>query len=231
MRIFSLMHVAFEDAANLGVWAKERGHTVEAVPLYTGQMPPEIGEVDAVFVMGGPMNIYEEAAYPWLVAEKRFLKACIEQGKIVVGVCLGGQLIADVLDGNVSRNAHKEIGWYEVTRTSTPSELVDGMLPERFWAFHWHGDTFSVPPGAVHLASSTACPNQAFLYDGRVLGLQFHLEYSRDSIEAMLVHCADELAGGRFVQSAEQIRQGYHYLPHTQSLLWTMLDRLFIPLG
>jgi len=71
MRIISLMHVAFEDAANLGVWAKERGHTVEAVHLYAGQRPPKIEKVDAVFVMGGPMNIYEEAAYPWLAEEKR----------------------------------------------------------------------------------------------------------------------------------------------------------------
>ncbi len=227
MRIISLMHVAFEDAANLGVWAEERGHTVEAVHLYAGQIPPELCKTDAVFVMGGPMNIYEEAAHPWLAAEKQFIKSCIEQRKLVVGVCLGGQLIADVLGGKVTRNAHKEIGWYEVRRTAPPTGPADGMLPERFWAFHWHGDTFSIPPGAVHIASSQACPNQAFLYDGRVLGLQFHLEYSQDSIEAMLVHCADELAGGRFVQSAEQIRQGYRYLPQIQTLLWTMLDRLF----
>jgi GMP synthase-like glutamine amidotransferase len=94
MQIVSLMHVPFEDAANLGVWADRRGHTVEAVRLYAGQALPTAGAVDAVFVMGGPMNIYEDAEHPWLAAEKRFLAECGEAGKIIVGVCLGAQLLA-----------------------------------------------------------------------------------------------------------------------------------------
>jgi GMP synthase-like glutamine amidotransferase len=183
--------------------------------------------VDAVFVMGGPMNIYEEAEHPWLRAEKTFLKTCIDQGKFLVGVCLGAQLLADVLGGKVTRNRHKEIGWHEVARTAAAAASpLAKALPERFWAFHWHGDTFALPPGAVHLAASQACPNQAFLVGRRVLGLQCHLEYTRDSIEAMLDHCGDELTDGPFIQSPERIRGGYQHLPQTRTLLCTLLDQL-----
>ena len=227
MQWFSLMHVPFEDAANLGVWAAERGHTVQPVHLYAGQPLPPINQVDGVFVMGGPMNIYEEAEYPWLKAEKAFLKSCIEQNKYIVGVCLGAQLIADVLGGRVTGNPHKEIGWYEATSTpaaaSTPFSTV---LPPRFWAFHWHGDTFAIPPGAVHLAETQACRNQAYLYGNRILGLQFHLEYTQKSIEAMLGHCANELTDGPYIQSADSIRQGLTYVPQTKKLLCKWMDEL-----
>lgn len=226
MRIAVLMHVPFEDAANLGVWARQRGHTIEAVHLYAGQTLPAAETIDAAFVMGGPMNINEEAAYPWLKDEKIFLKTCIEQGKILVGVCLGAQLLADVLGGKVTRNPHKEIGWFEVTQTAAGSPMSE-VLPERFWAFHWHGDTFAVPPGATHLASTAACANQAFLYGNRVLALQCHLEYTADSIEKMLTHCADELTDGTFIQTPAQIRAGYRHLPDNQTLLWKLLDELF----
>ena len=228
MQILSLMHVPFEDAANLGVWAAQRGHTVEAVHVYAGQALPAAGDVDGVFVMGGPMNIYEQAEHPWLAAEKCLLAECVEAGKILLGVCLGAQLLADVLGGKVMQNAQKEIGWYEVTRTEAAgrSPLAD-VLPERFWAFHWHGDTFAIPPGATLLASSQACANQAFLYGDRILGLQFHLEYTADSIEKMLTHCADELTDGPHIQPATRIRDGYNHLSCTQTLLWNLLDRLF----
>ncbi len=228
MRIVSLMHVPFEDAANLGVWAKQRGHSVEAVHLYAGQPLPTATVVDAVFVMGGPMNIYEEAEHPWLAAEKRFLAECVEAGKIIVGVCLGAQLLADVLGGKVTRNAHKEIGWYEVARTDAAAQSpLSDVLPERFWAFHWHGDTFAMPPAATHLASSAACANQAFLYGNHVLGLQFHLEYTADSIEQMLTHCANELENIPFIQPPAQIRTEYRHLPKTKNLLDNLLDGLF----
>ena len=227
MRIVSLMHVAFEDAANLGVWAAERGHTVEAVHVYAGQALPAVGQFDGVFVMGGPMNVDEEAAYPWLAAEKRFLAECLDAGKMLVGVCLGAQLIAGVLGGTVTQNACKEIGWYDVFRADTAEEsIVAEVLPERFWAFHWHGDTFSIPTGALRLAGSAACENQGFSYGRRVLGLQCHLEYSVDSIEKMLIHCAEELVGGPFIQTTGQIREGYVRLPDAKALLWRLLDSL-----
>ena len=102
----------------------------------------------------------------------------------MLGVCLGAQLVADVLGGQVSRGEHPEIGWYTVELTETGRAIpVFAGFPERFTALHWHGDTFAIPPGAVHVASSEACANQAFTHDGgRVVGLQFHLEETRESL-------------------------------------------------
>ncbi len=130
------------------------------------------------------MNVYEEAEYPWLAAEKAFIAAAIGAGKPVLGICLGAQLIAAVLGGTVSKGPQPEIGWYPVELTPAGRELpLFAGFPDRFTALHWHGDTFSIPPGATHVASSAACANQAFAYDGgRVVGLQFHLEETRESL-------------------------------------------------
>ena len=227
MRLCVLQHVPFEDAANVGVWAAERGWCVESVHVYRGDPLPAHSRYDLLAIMGGPMNIYEHDRHPWLVEEKRFIGRAIEAGKTIVGVCLGAQLLSDVLGGRVTRNAHREIGWFDVTLTEAgrASGLFEGA-GEAFTAFHWHGDRFSIPPGAAHLATSAACDNQAFLWDGRVLGLQFHLDYSAASIEAMLHHCGDELDGSAFVQSADTIRARLVEAAHIQRRLNGLLDRL-----
>ena len=92
-------------------------------------------------------------------------------------------------------------------------------------AFHWHGDTFEIPKGAVHIASSEACTNQAFVY-GRIYGLQFHLESSRDSIERLIKNCGNELTQGQYIQDAEKIRSGMQYLKETSLTLYLLLDRI-----
>ncbi len=152
-------------------------------PSGAGALPAPEG-LDLLVVMGGPMNIYEHEAYPWLAAEKRFIRACIDAGKMVLGICLGGQLIADVLGGTVTRAPFEEIGWLPVELTEAGRRLdVFADFPERFTTLQWHGDMFSIPPGAVRAAFSEATPNQAFCYDGgRVIGLQFHLEETRETL-------------------------------------------------
>jgi GMP synthase-like glutamine amidotransferase len=175
--------------------------------------------------MGGPMNVYEDRVYPWLLPEKKFIEQAIEHRKFVLGVCLGAQLAADVLGGPVTPNLHKEIGWFPVSLTEVGrrSPVFEGF-PIRFDAFQWHGDTFSIPPGAEQLAESEACANQAFQYAGHVVGLQFHLDYSVESIEKMLRYCGHELVNERYIQTAEAIRTFYHQLSTTSSLLYRLLD-------
>ena len=206
MRIHYLQHVPFEDLANIAVWAAEHGHSITGTRLFCDDPLPAIDSFDLLVVLGGPMNVDEHGRYPWLLEEKRLIGQAIEGKKSVLGICLGAQLAATVLGAAVKENAHKEIGWFGVSMTDeAQSSKFFRDLPRDFTAFHWHGDTFDIPAGAVRLAGSEACANQAFEYDSHVLAVQFHLEYSTSSIEKMLHHCGDELVGGPYVQSREEI--------------------------
>jgi GMP synthase-like glutamine amidotransferase len=169
MRLHSLEHEPFEGLANIEVWAKNRGHSISRTLLFNNEELPDIDDFDWLVIMGGSMNIYEEEKYPWLREEKNFIAEAIAGKKIVLGICLGSQLIADVLGGNVSKNKYKEIGWFPVSLTAdAKNSPVFSTLPRKFAAFHWHGDTFKIPPGAVRIAESEGCANQAFEY-GRVI--------------------------------------------------------------
>ena len=208
MRIHYFQHVPFEGLGCIEQWAVEKGHDLSVTKFHLDEAIPRLEEIDWLIVMGGPMNIYEEAEYPWLADEKQFIAQAIRGGKVVLGICLGAQLIADVLGGPVTRNAHKEIGWFpiELTAEAGASGLFD-FLPSRLTVLHWHGDTFAVPPGAVRIARSEACENQAFVYDARVVGLQFHIEFTRKSLDAILPNCAGELVRGKYIQTAEEMRR------------------------
>ncbi len=227
MHLHFLQHVPFEDAANIGLWAADRRHTTACTRLFEAEALPSLDAFDWLVVMGGPMNVDEHDAYPWLVAEKQFLRDAIEKKKYILGICLGAQLAAEVLGGRVTCNREKEIGWFPVRLTDAgcASPILAG-LPECFLAFHWHGDTFAIPPGAQRLAESHACQNQAFSFGGHVLGLQFHLDYSAESIEKMLHHCGDEVVGGPYIQPAAALRQSSSQTSATTKLLFQLLDSL-----
>jgi GMP synthase-like glutamine amidotransferase len=225
MNIRCLTHVPFEDAANIAVWAEQRGHTLTYTHLHRYDQLPAADSFDMVAIMGGLMNIYEHAPYPWLAQEKKFIRRTIDAGKKVIGICLGAQLITDVLGGQVRPNTYKEIGWHPIKLTSRAARSAAfSALPKTMTVFHWHGDTFSIPPGAIHLASSTVCTNQAFQYGEQVLALQFHLEYSKESIEKMLEHCSDELIDSPYIQTAEEIRSGMTNIQQNTEWLYTLLD-------
>jgi GMP synthase-like glutamine amidotransferase len=159
---------------------------------------------DALVVMGGPMGIYDEALYPWLADEKALIKDAINAGKIVLGICLGAQLIADVLGGKVTRNAYKEIGWLPLQIQPEASEHpIARILAKYPEVFHWHGDTFAIPPGAIHIARSEGCLNQAYVINDKVYGFQFHLETTPASAAALIEHCAEDIDGSRYTQGAQ----------------------------
>jgi GMP synthase (glutamine-hydrolysing) len=227
MRFHWLQHVAFEDAANIETWALQNGFSVTQTRLYADDPLPNVKDIHALAIMGGPMNIYQHRDHPWLVKEKKFIEKVVGAGVPTIGVCLGAQLLADVLGGKVAQNPHIEIGWFEVALTDQAQQcdLVQG-LPPRFIAFHWHGDTFEIPPGAVWLAQSQACRNQAFSYGSHVLGLQFHLEYSAQSIHQMLAHCSSELITAPFIQTPQQITADLTNVQTMNQHLFTLLTAL-----
>lgn len=231
MRLHYLQHVPFEDLARIESWAKDRGHEVSRTLLFDGQELPGMEEFDWLVIMGGPMNIYEEDKHPWLVREKKFIRDAIASSKIVLGICLGGQLIADVLGGKVRKNPYREIGWHPVKLTPEGQESrIFNVLPNSFMAFHWHGDTFEIPPQAIRAAESEACSNQAFVF-GKAIGLQFHLESSMDSIDHLIKNCSDELVNGKYIQSQEELLSHTDRFPEINKLMANFLDNMEKELG
>jgi GMP synthase-like glutamine amidotransferase len=231
MRIHYLQHVPFEDLANIESWACSRGHIVSRTLLFANESFPDMSSFDWLVIMGGPMNIYEHDKYPWLIREREFIGRAIAAGKIVLGICLGAQLMSDVLGGEVTKNKYREIGWFPVSLTCDgQASPIFSVLPERFMALHWHGDTFSIPPGAQRMAESDACFSQAFVL-GKAIGLQFHLESSKDSIDHLLENCADELTGGPYVQRPEQLANSSDNLDSIHCLMKAFLDKIEEELG
>jgi len=209
MRVAYLQHASFEDLGAMEPWLIERGHEVRACRVFQGQHFPALADFDWLIVMGGPMGIHDDAAHPWLVRERRFIGRAIREGKLVLGVCLGAQFVADALGARVHKNGEPEIGWFPVRATDDASRSATSAVPAQFVALHWHGDTFEVPEGATLLATSEATAHQAFEAEGgRVLALQFHLEATLAGVDALIAECPDELVALPHVQSARELRAG-----------------------
>lgn len=227
-RIHFLLHAPFETPAYITTLVNESRHAVSCTCLWESTTFPEPEDIELLVVMGGPMNIYEHDRYPWLIQEKAFLRQVIDKGNKVLGICLGSQLLADALGGTVVRNRCKEIGWYPVTLTKAAmSSPLLHEVPQVIVPLHWHGDTYPPPPGAVMLGSSEACANQGFFFDNRVVGLQFHLEMTQESIEQMISACGDELVSDEFVMTAKEIRGGTgKYLDSAQAVMRQILRNL-----
>ena len=141
------------------------------------------------------MNVYEEKKFPFLRGELTLIESCVKKNVKLLGLCLGGQLIARALGAKVTKNRVKEIGWFDIRLTDAgkSSPIFSGM-PGTQKVFQWHGDTFDIPEGSLHLADSELCKNQAFLYDNRALALQFHLEIeSADDVKLWCRQYREEL--------------------------------------
>jgi GMP synthase (glutamine-hydrolysing) len=176
--LLALQHIACEPPAAFEDELISRGLDLARVELDEGDALPDWREFAGVIVMGGPMGAYEEDAHPWLVEEKRAIRAAARAGHPVWGVCLGAQLLADALGARVYRGPEAEVGLLPVELT--PAAAADPVFrdaPPSFPTLQWHGDTFELPDGATLLASSPAYASQAFVYR-RAYGLQFHLEVS-----------------------------------------------------
>jgi GMP synthase-like glutamine amidotransferase len=208
MRIHFLQHVPFEGPAYIGQWARRHGCSLSVTALFDQNLLPTTDDFDMLVVLGGPMGVHDTDEYAWLTPEKRFIAQCLAMHKPVLGICLGAQLIADVLEARVYQNQYREIGWHRVQRAAAvDATALAQTIPAEFQAFHWHGDTFDLPSGAVHLAQSQACPNQAFFLPPATIGLQFHLESSQASIEQLIHYCGHELVPAPYVQTADEIRK------------------------
>lgn len=204
MRAHYLQHIPFEGLGSIEAWLKESGYETTSTQFFKSVRVPEPEEVDVLIVMGGPMSVNDEGKYPWLVQEKQFILRFVRTGKPLLGICLGAQLIASAMGARVYANKTKEIGWFPVQ--GVPSKGVSTFrFPQSVEVFHWHGETFDLPAGAIHLAKSEGCANQAFQYRKSVIGLQFHLETTPELTREIVSNCRNELAPSKYVQSEETI--------------------------
>lgn len=228
MNVHYIQHVPFEGIGSIGRWSHEHGHTLSTTRLYHNQPLPDLATVDCLIIMGGPMNVYEDDRYPWLKLEKQFIEQAIKADKPVLGICLGAQLVADVLGAKVFGNLYKEIGWFPVQLTeSARRNPIFSCLPQQLPVFHWHADTFSLPAGALRIAESEGCQNQGFLYGEMVVALQFHLEVTVESARLLIKHCSDDMLAGPYSQTPDEILSQQDHFLHINQAMDGIMSRIF----
>lgn len=227
MNIHYFQHVPYEGLGIIEDWADKPGNKTTATKFYEDHRFPFIDLFDMLIVLGGPMGANDDKKYPWMAAEKKLIENAIKKDKKVLGICLGAQLIADVLGAKVYANKEKEIGWFPIEVTPEGKNTFFTSAGNSLEVFHWHGDTFDLPAGATHLAKSKACENQAFSYANQVVGLQFHLEATKDVVQNFLLAGKDELVSGNYIQTQDEIlNAGEKYYQSTNVVLRQLLDRI-----
>ncbi len=207
-QVLVFRHVPHEGPGTLEPFLKSRNVGIEYCDLFNqSKIPKESQPYDLIISMGGPMNADETDRYPFLGSERLFLKQAIQKNQPVIGICLGSQLIARALDAKVYSGPQKEIGWFPLSLTEAGAkDPVFGQFASKNpVVFHWHGDTFDLPKGAVHLASSALYRHQAFRFNENVYALQFHIEITPQMIELWIEENKEELQGLKQGPSGETL--------------------------
>jgi GMP synthase-like glutamine amidotransferase len=228
MRIHIIQHVPFEGPGFLTSWMNQQNNFITVSRQFETEWYPSLDGFDLCIVLGGPMSARDTQKYPWLGRELDFLEKAVVKRKKMLGICLGAQLISRVLGGSVYQNLYKEIGWHPVRLTAAAKSLpLFERLPDSWTAFHWHLETFSIPPMGYRIAETDGCANQGFLYEEHVMALQFHMESDEESVNALLKNCGGDIVLGSYVQDADQIRAGLAVHQRSMNRLfgeWQRLD-------
>eukprot|EP01006_Ploeotia_vitrea_P025554 TRINITY_DN58427_c0_g1_i1.p1 TRINITY_DN58427_c0_g1~~TRINITY_DN58427_c0_g1_i1.p1 ORF type:complete len:425 (+),score=53.87 TRINITY_DN58427_c0_g1_i1:35-1309(+) len=233
-RVHALQHAPGEDMGVIEQWCKENKHSVTYTHMYKQsngkdgkpeQLLPETDTFDWLVVLGGPMNVDDTAEFPWLEEEIAFIRDVIAREKVVIGICLGAQLVATTFGTKVTP-CTKEIGWIPVNFTEEARQQFP-FLPQQSTTMLWHGQQFDLPPGGIGLGWSAATACQGYLVADRVLGLQFHPEWHEDNLNTVIQTCADEIEEGLYVQSVYTLLAGKNtYMEQQHKLLFSLLDHL-----
>jgi GMP synthase-like glutamine amidotransferase len=227
MKIQCFQHVNFEDLGCIDNWIGMNGHSLKYTRFYENHKIPNTDDFDMLIIIGGPMSVNDEEKFTWLKTEKSTIKEAIEKNKIVIGICLGSQLVANALGEEVFKNSEKEIGWFDINLIDQKeSENIIKNKENILKAFHWHGETYKLPENSIHLAYSECCENQAFLYNRKVLGLQFHLEVTQKSIVAMIENGRNELKNGKYIQTENEILKQLEIIESNNKKMVQILDNL-----
>ncbi len=218
MPVLICKNIETEGPGTIEDFLKTKGIPYKIVDLSKGEDIPETKESDTLLMMGGPMSVNEDDIYPYIKKEEALVRAFIADGKRVLGVCLGAQIMAKALGSRVYKGKEQEIGWHDIELT--PDGIKDplmmklaahpyvGDIWKRFKVFHWHGETFDIPEGAVRLAGSELYRNQAFNYGGKAYAFQFHIEVTREMVYDWLK--AEDIDHQRLKTETEKIYEVYH---------------------
>lgn len=195
MRILTFQHLDIEHPGRLGSTLRDHGYRLDIRRIDRGDgFPPDLDDVHALLVMGGPQNVDEDL--PWMDREAELIRAAHERELPVIGICLGSQLVAHALGGTVAPMTRPEWGFHDVSLTDAgQTETMLAGVAWRHPQFHCHGqEVVELPPGAVHLASSAMCRHQAFKVGLRTFGFQFHFECDRQMVSQFCAHFKDSIA-------------------------------------
>lgn len=226
MKIHCIRHEPFEGLACIEDWISQNNHELSCTYTYLQQSFPSECTFDLLIIMGGTASIYNSLHESWYLEEKQFLEACIGQKRKILGICLGAQILASVLGSRIYSGKAKEIGWFPVDFFKENNQGLL-FLPDRLTTFHWHGDTFDIPRGAIPLASSELTPNQGFTYNNHVIAMQFHPEMTKTSLQKLIRAAGGELMEkGKFIQTAEGMMEKQHLIKENNSLMFKILDHL-----
>lgn len=223
IRIHCIQHVDFEGPGYIANWADSHQYPLKYTRMFSNELMPSADDFDLLVIMGGPMSIHDSTDFPWLGNEKSAIREYIAQGKKILGICLGAQLIADALGAKVYPNDVKEIGWFDVQFTKQFCKSFK-LIDENVTLFHWHGETFSLPEGANLLASTPECKNQAFIFNNQLLALQFHPEITPESLISMIENGKNELVTDSKIQNEEVILNQTQFFKGSNVLMNKLLN-------
>lgn len=224
MKIHAILHASFETVGIIENWCEENGHSLNLTHSYADQVLPILGEFDFLIIMGGPQSPLQQNQYPYLTHAIQLIQESINAKKLILGFCLGAQLVAEALGAKTLKSPEKEVGIFPImlTEEGKKDPLLQGF-DESFNVIHWHNDMPSIPKEAVLLASSLGCPNQAFRYKSHVYGFQFHMEITQENAKKMCIHCPDDLTPSKFTQAQEIfLSSNFHSINEKMK---TILDR------
>lgn len=209
-RIHLFQHDPTVGPGYIASWLRQKGFGFSTTRFFMDEPLPQVKQFDWLIILGGSMGVYDYDRYPWLYEEKRRIEQAINQCTIVLGICLGAQLIAEVMGARIFKTRCPEIGWHpvELSKESKATPLLRAV-PRKFTTFHWHEDAFDLPDGSIRLGSSRGCLNQGFVFADRVIGLQFHPETLLEDVRIYVEQARHERFNGArecvYVQTSEQI--------------------------
>ena len=221
MRVYYLQHADGEDLGNMKGWFEEQGWPINGVRVDRGELLPPLDWFDVLVVLGGPMSVNHTQEHLWLKAEIEFIKAAITEGRTVIGLCLGAQLIARALDTEVTAAQSAEVGWFDITPVGDKAP----WLPQGKY-LSWHQDSFGLPEGAHCIAKSDHTECQGFVYGERVVALQFHLEATAASPQAFRDAGGSAPDPSATVQDWSDLQGSDAHFSQSQKIMWQLLEHL-----